>query len=117
MALLGVRNAKYTKVTDDLDIKVGESMSNIDAASSLNTKRKVIGAEFALEHSSAEDDPASTDIGTTVKNLAAYTKHIDKSKRSSMKNTAKQGGVGFSSSIHDESVEHLPSVKIKPTSG
>ena len=33
MALLGVRNAKYTKVTNDLDIKVGESMSNLDAAS------------------------------------------------------------------------------------
>ena len=77
----------------------------------------MIGAEYALDHSSADDDPASTDIGTNVKNLAAYTKYIDKSKRSSMKNTTQKDGVGYSSSIHDESVDHLPSVKIKPTSG
>ena len=112
MALLGVRNAKYAKVPEELDIKIGDSMSNIDSASQLHSKRHKYGSrqDNVLEYnSSVGDDPASTEVGTraNVKNLAAYTKSLEQTKNNSKatsKNATRLGGGAFASSMHSQSM-------------
>ena len=79
MALLGGKGSGAIQTIEDLDINIGDSMSNIDAVSQhTKSKRSKMANVSQRIQEIISNEHGSTKAGTTVKpsvkNLASYTK-------------------------------------------